>query len=125
MSQSALDLFGELLIRKGRDESISDWQMILSRHSKGERADNVLGTLQKFSKECSQAVENLVPDIVDTVLHHLPWLFEQDERIALVVRSEPRTVSDLWESRTVYPVSCIRRMAGFHDSVSRDVLLSP
>ena len=51
MSNTALDLFGLLLIVKVRDECISDWKMIVDGRMKGERALRLRTALDSFSDE--------------------------------------------------------------------------
>jgi hypothetical protein len=85
MSKAALDLFGRLLMTKVRDEAISDWKMIVEGSMKGDLAVRVRQMLEPFSEEQRSVFIALVPEVVDTVLHHLLWTFEQEGNIRIGV----------------------------------------
>lgn len=85
MSKASLDLFGRILMTRVRDEAISDWKMIFDGRMKGDIAARVRNNLASFSEEQRAVILCLVPDIVDTVLHHLLWTFEQEEGIRIGV----------------------------------------
>jgi hypothetical protein len=95
MSKTALDLFGRLLMAKVRDEAISDWQMMVDGRMKGDRATKIRQVLAPLSDEQRSVFLSLVPDIVDTVLHHLLWLFDQEDRIRIGVTAGNQDVPSL------------------------------
>jgi hypothetical protein len=97
MSKAALDLFGRFLINKVRDEAISDWQMIVHGRMKGEIADKVRQKLGAFSEEQRKIFLSLVPEVVDTVLHHLLWTLEQEDDIRIGVTVNNQDVHSLRE----------------------------
>jgi hypothetical protein len=95
MSKAALDLFGQFLISRVRDEAISDWQMIVDGRMKGEMATKVCERLTLFSEEHQNVFLSLVPDVVDTVLHHLLWALEQENKIRIGVTVKNQDVPSL------------------------------
>jgi hypothetical protein len=95
MSKAALDLFGRILMTKVRDEAISDWRMIVGGRMKGDIAVKVREMLASFSEEQRRVFLSLVPQIVDTVLHHLLWTFEQEDDIRIGVTAGDQEVSSL------------------------------
>jgi len=97
MSQAALDLFGRLLMTKVRDETISDWKMIADGRMKGERAVRLRQILDHFSDVERQAFLALVPEIVDSVLHHLLWTMEQSNDVRIGVVADNKDVPSLRE----------------------------
>jgi glutamyl-tRNA reductase len=95
MSQAALDKFGELLMTRVRDEAISDWRMILDGSMKGERAQRIRKSVRQFSERDRSVVESLVPEIVDSVLHHLLYTFEQSSDVRIAVSTSTKEISSL------------------------------
>lgn len=91
MSQASLDKFGELLMRKVRDEAVLSWKMMLDGRMKGEAAEKVRSIVRDFSENDKQILSQLVPGIVDTVLHHLLWMAEQELDIQLGIKSADGT----------------------------------
>jgi hypothetical protein len=95
MSKVALDMFGRVLMSKVRDEAISDWKMIVDGRMKGEFAAKSRRALVSFSEDQRRAFLSLVPEVVDTVLHHLLWMLEQEDNIRVGVTSFNEIVPDL------------------------------
>ena|SRR5438105_14089527 len=95
MSQAALDLFGRLLMTKVRDEAISDWKMIVDGRMKGDKAAKVRRGLDRFTEEQRKIFLSLVPSVVDTVLHHLLGMFEQEDEVRLCVVADDVNVPNL------------------------------
>lgn len=95
----ALDLFGEYLITRVRDEAIDDWERISSGKMKDKESQEIFQTLKSFNSEQLEFITKLFPKIVDTTLHHLLWSLEQEEAINVLVKSDDlliniREVSD-------------------------------
>jgi hypothetical protein len=99
MSQAALDRFGQLLMKKVRDEAVTDWKMIIDGRMKGESAEKVRALLRDVSDTDKKLVLQLIPGVVDTVLHHLLWAAEQEADLQLGMKmkdgiEELRDISD-------------------------------
>jgi hypothetical protein len=94
----ALDRFGKLLMTKVRDEAITNWRMIVQGTLKGERASRIREVLKAVPENQQAVFLQLVPDVVDTVLHHLLWTFEQVEDVDIAVRLDDQTVPSLREA---------------------------
>jgi len=88
MSQAALDKFGQLLMRKVRDEAIIDWKKMIGGSMKGESAEKLRQVLRPLSDDDRKIVVQLIPGIVDTVLHHLLWTVEQQVDLQLGIKAE-------------------------------------
>jgi len=86
MSSEALDRFGELLVRKVRNEAIDDWRMIVDGTMCSQRAQRLRDLLSIFDSEQKERFMELAPEIVDSVLHHLLWMLEQTEDVDVGVR---------------------------------------
>lgn len=97
MPKAALELFGRLLMTKVRDKAILEWKMISDGRMKGESAPKIREILDTFSAEQREAFLLLVPQIVDTTLHHLLWTLEQQEDVMVHVRAGEQDVPDLKE----------------------------
>ena len=99
MSQAALDRFGQLLMKKVRDEAVTDWKMIIDGRMKGESAEKVRALLRDVSDTDKKLVLQLIPGVVDTVLHHLLLAAEQEADLQLGMKmkdgiEELRDISD-------------------------------
>jgi hypothetical protein len=99
MSQAALDKFGQLLMRKVRDEAITDWKMMLDGRMKGESAERVRELLRNLSEADKNLLLQLIPGVVDTVLHHLLWTTEQESDLQVGIKIDDgiedlRNISD-------------------------------
>lgn len=88
MQKEALNRFGELLMRMVRDEAIEDWDMMIEGKWKDARAQEVFRTLSKMPSEHVEILRWLVPQIIDTTLHHLLWMLEQERSVAVMVKTE-------------------------------------
>lgn len=86
MSREPLDRFGELLIQRVRDEAITDWQMLIRGDMKGVRADRLRQRLAAIDRAARDTLLSLLPDIVDTVLHHLLWTLEQNTELTVGIQ---------------------------------------
>jgi hypothetical protein len=87
MSQVALDKFGQLLMNKVRDEAITDWKMMIDGRMKGESAEKLREILRPLSDDDKKIVVQLIPGVVDTVLHHLLWTAEQQVDLQLGIQT--------------------------------------
>jgi hypothetical protein len=97
MSKVKLDKFGQLLMTKVRDEAISDWDRIVDGRMKSQRASELHQAVATFSEEQQKVFLSLVPEVVDTVLHHLLWMFDQRNDVMLGVRSDDKKIENLKE----------------------------
>ena len=86
MSNKFLDHFGLLLISNVRDESIRTWLQILDGQMKGKTAERMHGKFVSFSSNEISVIKEAIPEIVDSVLHHLLWTLEQHDDIRLSVK---------------------------------------
>ncbi len=81
-----LDLFGEYLIKRVRDEAIDDWERISSGKMKDKESQEIFQVLKSFNAEQLEFITNLFPKVIDTTLHHLLWSLEQEE-INVIIQS--------------------------------------
>jgi len=80
-----LDKFGELLMKRVRDKAIADWERIVGGQMKGVTAERVRQQLASFNDEEKATVLKLVPQIVDSTIHHLLFTIEQENSIEVRV----------------------------------------
>ena len=88
MSQVALDKFGQLLIKRVRDEAVTDWKMMIDGRMKGASAEKVREFLGRLSEAEKKLFSQLIPGVVDTVLHHLLWTVEQESDLYVGVETD-------------------------------------
>ena len=93
----ALNRFGEIVVRRVRDESVEQWMKILNGRAKGATAESLRPELSRLNRNQIALIERLVPMIVDTVLHHLLWTLEQVEDVDISVQLPNGVVPSLRE----------------------------
>ena len=84
-STKALNYFGELLITKVRDETITDWHMIINGEMKDPESKKIFNDLSIFNNEQKEYIKYLINKVVDTSLHHMLWTFEQNETVDISI----------------------------------------
>jgi predicted PhzF superfamily epimerase YddE/YHI9 len=97
MSKKFLDYFGELLITRVRDKAILEWDMIVDGKMKDASSKEIKKNLMKFNAEQIDLVRRLIPQIVDTTLHHLLWTLEQEKSIDVAVKTDSEVVPSIRE----------------------------
>jgi hypothetical protein len=97
MAHEALDSFGEILMKRVRDQAIQDWDAKITGYAKGVAADRVLEMLRTFDTAQLSTLHQLIPDIVDTTLGHLLLTLEQENSIGVSVNTGHQVVSNLRE----------------------------
>lgn len=78
-----LDVFGEILMKRVRDEAIEQWEKTIQGELKSQECQRLHNLISSSGQ--SEMFNDLVPKIVDTTLHHLLWTFEQNELIDINV----------------------------------------
>lgn len=77
----ALDHFGRLMMERVRDEALDDWERMLRGRMRGRTARDVAAALSSLDHRQRQALAFVVPAIVETVIDHVLWMFEQEESV--------------------------------------------
>jgi hypothetical protein len=70
-----------------RDEAIADWDMIIEGKMKDAVSQRIARAVEK-RPEHKALIHELIPQIVDTTLHHLLWTLEQDDSLELQVHDD-------------------------------------
>src|SRR6266508_2720070 len=96
MTRKGLDKFGETLMTHVRDEAIADWDMIIEGKMKDALSQRIARAVAK-SPEQKALIHQLIPQIVDTTLHHLLWTLEQDNSLELQVHEESGETTNIAE----------------------------
>jgi len=96
MTRKGLDKFGETLMTHVRDEAIADWDMIIEGKMKDALSQRIARAVAK-SPEQKALIHQLIPQIVDTTLHHLLWTLEQDNLLELQVHEESGETTNIAE----------------------------
>lgn len=91
MNNKLLDLFGEKLIQSVRDEAIEQWEMTIEGKMRSEDSQILFKLIANSGQ--SDLINELIPQIVDTTLHHLLWTLEQDDLIDISVSEDDKKVS--------------------------------
>jgi hypothetical protein len=95
MANQALETVGRMLVLKVRDRAVTDWLSLVNGKMKGARAAKVTRLLETFTPEQLEVVGKIIPEVVDTTLHHLLFELEQNETVRIAVDGEGSSVPDL------------------------------
>ena len=91
-----LNKFGRILMEEVRDSSIERYQLIMSGHLKSAVAKSLNQKIKKLDGAQISIVKELVASVVDTTVHNMLWMIEQNEHdIDVVFRKQdgPQEVS--------------------------------
>lgn len=91
MNAKFLDLFGEILMKNVRDEAIEQWRMTIQGKMKSEESQRIHNLISLSGQ--NELINELVPKIVDTTLHHLLWILEQNKSIDVTINDGNKAVS--------------------------------
>lgn len=95
MSEPQLDHFGQVLMKNVRDQAIDEWEMIIAGKMKSASSQRAHAALANLDAEQVSAVRALVPQIVDSTLHHLLWTLDQDKSIVVGIRTPSGLAPDI------------------------------
>ena len=95
MKKAIIDEFGKILIQSVRDKSILDWDMILDGRMKSERARRIQKELLSYDDNDKKILQEIIPQIVDTTLHHLLWTLEQSDSISVAIQTDKDSISNI------------------------------
>ena len=93
MPKAALDCFGELLMTRVRDKAISQWRRVVTGQMAADEAE--AKKLARLDPAAQSVFLSLVPNVVDTVLHHLLWTLEQSEDVRMLVQAGNEQIDSL------------------------------
>jgi len=96
-SREGLDSFGKLLAEAVRDPTIRQWDKLVAGSLKGVTADRLRAQIDALGEDERRLLERLIPQIVDTALHHLLWSLEQPGPVEVSVRTPEGVVASLRE----------------------------
>lgn len=85
MANKELDVLGQMIMEGVRDESISDIRMVFSGAMKGTDADEIRDKLKALAPGDLKAVEAIIPNLVDQVIHNFLYSVEQSDEVELMV----------------------------------------
>jgi len=95
VKKSSLDAFGSLLMKRVRDQVIFEWNGYIDGQMKGSTAARIQESLHLFDTRQIAALHQLIPEIVDTTLHHLLWMIEQEKAVNLTLSDKDGEVHEL------------------------------
>lgn len=90
-------------MRRVRDKAISDWDKIVGGEMKGASAERVRHVLTQCSPKEIEVLRWLVPQVVDTTLHHLLWALEQDDHVKVAVETDDSVTASISEESDGLP----------------------
>lgn len=95
MANKALDEFGAMIMVRVRDQTILEWDEIVDGQRKGEAAEQVREILASMDENEISKIHALIPRIVDTVLFHFLFLFEEEENLRIGITLNGESTPDL------------------------------
>jgi len=97
VSQTALDAFGELLMKYVRDASIRHWDKVITGQFRSVSAKKAQALLKSMNAEELEVLYQLIPQIIDITIHYLLWILEQVDWLDIAVQTDAGTVPSLRE----------------------------
>lgn len=85
MPHPVLDYLGSILMERVRDASVTDVDMILSGKMQGDEAERIRQALAALGPSALQALQGMVPALVDQVVHNLLATIDEFPDLELVV----------------------------------------
>lgn len=96
MSKAALDKFGMLLMDRVRDIAIRETDAGIRGKSKAQISRQIFREiLGNAGPETRDALLKATPIIVDTVLHYVLWMFEDEPALKISFESSGENVPDI------------------------------
>ncbi len=95
LGNDALNIFGSLLMKRVRDWSIQECGALVDGKMTGEVAQRLSAEIVQLDDVHRTAVHRLIPYIVDTVLHYMLWMFEQEQSLQVMVHDTNGVPVDL------------------------------
>jgi hypothetical protein len=92
-SNQLLDIFGQFLMEKVRDETIEHWEKVTKGSMNDTESKEIFKSLSTFTPEQMEMIRKLLPGIVDTALHYLLWSMEENENMKWVVKFKESEVN--------------------------------
>src|SRR5262249_25803912 len=83
MSDKALDTFGKMLMQGVRDRVLRHWQMVIEGKMEDTESRRIFEEIHR--KSGADAVSELAPKIIDTTLHYLLCMLEDEQSLSLSV----------------------------------------
>jgi hypothetical protein len=89
--------FGEFMIKKARDPSIYELNMLLENISSRPALENFCKELSQLSDERKGPILDFIIEIVDTTLNNFLWVFEQEDtfKISYTSKEEKFNISEI------------------------------
>ena len=97
MKKNSLDVFGQLLMKYVRDETVSTWDRMIDGQLKGLTAQEVSKKTSDLSEEQLEVIKWMTPKIIDEGLHNLLFMFEECEELFLGLAKEKGRYEDIKE----------------------------
>lgn len=88
MNDNLLEDFGKEFIKKVRDVSIEQYEMIKTGNLNSESAQNLFKILSSFDQEQKEKIDYVVKNIIDRVLHKTLYMFEVSSLVVIVDKEE-------------------------------------
>ena len=94
MGNPVLDLFGKVLMSEVRDRTIFQWEGNIEGRTKSPHSQEIYRNLQHLDHKEKAYMKQLFSEVVDTTLHFLLSLIEENEQIDVVFHTDTnKTVS--------------------------------
>lgn len=85
MNRNVLDYFGKLLMSGVRDETITNWDMIVNGEMKGITAQQVREKISSFSEEQIEVLKWLISKVTDSCLHNILITIEKNDELKVTI----------------------------------------
>lgn len=91
--QEILEQFGQLLIQKVRDETITQMEMIISGKMKSKQALLIHDLIKDFTSLEAEKLIKIIVESIDRSLHQMLFVVENNEQFDIFFCEENRRIS--------------------------------
>lgn len=88
MSKDVLEYFGKTLMTEVRDRAINQWEGNIEGRMKSKHSQEIFKKLQHLNIEEREYLKQLFSEVVDTTLHYLLTMIEENEKIEMIISTE-------------------------------------
>jgi len=90
MSKEILEYFGKILMTEVRDRTIDQWEGNIEGRMKSKHSQEIFQKLQQLNIEEREYLKQLFSEVVDTTLHYLLTMIEENEKIEMNISNDSR-----------------------------------
>jgi len=95
MPNEALDQFGQMLMENARDMAIKELDANLKASGHALSTKLVQAILKTKELDTDEKLQKIIPIAVDTTLHYLLWMFENEMKLKISLETSSDVIPDI------------------------------